>query len=86
MGSIGSAAILSVVFHNHVSDHGLHTIAAIMIGASIIVLLFTLADRSLRKPIDSDAPTTRPSATRRTREKAMHHIRPSTRRQEAEAQ
>jgi MFS family permease len=86
MGSIGSAAILSVVFHNHVSDHGLHTIAAIMIGASIIVLLFTLADRSLRKPIDSKAPTNRPPATRRKGEKAMHYIRPSTRTQEAEAQ
>jgi MFS family permease len=86
MGSIGSAAILSVVFHNHVSDHGLHAIAAIMIGASIIVLLFTLADRSLRKPIDSNAPTNHPPATRRKGEKAMHHIRPSTRTQEAEAQ
>jgi MFS family permease len=86
MGSIGSAAILSVVFHNHVSSHGLHTIAVIMIGASIIVLMFTLADRSLRKPIDANAPTNRPPATRRKGEKAMHHIRPSTGTQEAEAQ
>jgi hypothetical protein len=86
MGSIGSAAILSVVFHNHVSDHGLHAIAAIMIGASIIVLLFTLADRSLRKPIDSEAPTNRPPATRRNGEKAMHHIRQSMRTREAKAQ
>jgi MFS family permease len=86
MGSIGSAAILSVVFHNRVSDHGLHAIAAIMIGASIIVLLFTLADRSLRKPIDSEAPTNRPPATRRKGEKAMHHTRPSTRTREAKAQ
>jgi MFS family permease len=86
MGSIGSAAILSVVFHNHVSDHGLHTIAVIMIGASIVVLLFTLADRSLRKPIDSNATTNRPPATRRKGKKAMHHTRPSTRTQEAEAQ
>ncbi len=86
MGSIASAAILSVVFHNHVSDHGLHAIAAIMIGASVIVLLFTLADRSLRRPIDSEARTNRPFATRRKGEKAMHHIRPSTRTREAKAQ
>jgi predicted MFS family arabinose efflux permease len=86
MGSIASAAILSVVFHNRVSDHGLHAIAAIMIGASIIVLLFTLADLSLRKPIDSEAPTNRPPATRRKGQKAMHHIRPSTRTREAKAQ
>jgi hypothetical protein len=72
MGSIGSAAILSVVFHNRVSDHGLHTVAAIMIGASIVVLLFTLADRSLRKPIGSETPTRR--------------IRPSSQMQETRAQ
>jgi MFS family permease len=86
MGSIGSAAILSVVFHNHVSDHGLHTIAAIMIGASIIVFLFTLADRSLRKPIGSEAPTNHPPATHRNEEKAMRHIRPSGQTQKAEVQ
>jgi hypothetical protein len=49
------------------------------------VLLFTLADRSLRKPIDSEAPTNRPPATHRKGEKAMQRIRPSSRNQEAEA-
>jgi MFS family permease len=49
IGSIASAAILSVVFHTRVSDRGLHEIAWIMIGAGIVVLVFTLTDRSLRK-------------------------------------
>ena len=85
IGSIGSAAILSVVFHTHVSDHGLHEIAAIMIGASIIVLLFTLADRSLRKPVRSGEPTNRPPPTHRQRAKAMRHNRPSAPIQKAQA-
>ncbi len=34
---------------------------------------------SLRKPVGSEAPTNRPPATHRKGEKAMHHIRPSTR-------
>ena len=84
IGSIGSAAILSVVFHNHVSDHGLHQIAVIMIGASIIVLLFTLADHSLRKRAGSEAPANRPS-THPKGEKAMHRVRRSSRSQKAEA-
>jgi MFS family permease len=47
VGSIGSSAIISVTFHKSVTDHGLHTVAAIMIGVSIVALLFTLADRRL---------------------------------------
>jgi MFS family permease len=56
LGSIGSAAILSVVFHTRVSGHGLHEIAWIMIGAGIVVLVFTLADRSLRKSGATQSP------------------------------
>jgi MFS family permease len=86
IGSIGSAAILSVVFHDHVSDHGLHEIAAIMIGASVLVLLFTLADRSLRKPVASEAPTNRQPATHRKGEKAMQRSHPSSGTREAGTQ
>lgn len=57
-----------------------------MIGARIVVLLFTLADRSLRKPIDSEASANHPPATHRNGEKAMRHIRPSTQTRKAEAQ
>jgi hypothetical protein len=66
-----------VVFHNHVSDHGLHVIAAIMIGASILVLLLTVADRGLRKPIGSQAPTNHPPATHVTgRKRCVTSVRP----------
>jgi MFS family permease len=48
VGSIASSAIISVVFRAGVSDHGLHTIAAIMIGASTVGLLVVVADRRLQ--------------------------------------
>jgi hypothetical protein len=73
------------VFHTHVSDHGLHEVAAIMIAASIIVLLFTLADHSLRKRVGAQEPTNRPPPTHSDGEKAMQHIGPSGRTREAEA-
>jgi MFS family permease len=48
VGSIASSAIISIVFHKSASDHGLHVIAVIMIAASAVTLLVTLADRRLR--------------------------------------
>jgi MFS family permease len=48
LGSIASSALISIVFHTSVTDHGLHLIALIMIGVSGVALLFTLADRQLR--------------------------------------
>lgn len=48
IGSIGSSAIIAVTFRSSVTDSGLHTVAAIMIGASLLALLFTVLDRSLR--------------------------------------
>jgi MFS family permease len=48
IGSIASSAIISIVFHSRVTDHGLHTIAVTMIAASAAGLLLVLADRSLR--------------------------------------
>ena len=48
VGSIASSAIISIVFHKSVSDHGLHVIAVIMIAASAVTLLVTVADRRLR--------------------------------------
>jgi MFS family permease len=47
LGSIGSSALISVFFRTGASDHGLHTLAAIMIGVSLVALVFTLADRQL---------------------------------------
>jgi MFS family permease len=47
IGSIASSAIISISFHASVSDRGLHSIALIMVGVSLVVLLFTVADRRL---------------------------------------
>jgi MFS family permease len=48
VGSIASSAVISIVFHQSVSDHGLHVIAVIMIAASAVTLLITVIDRRLR--------------------------------------
>jgi MFS family permease len=66
VGSIASSAIISMVFHANVSDHGLHTIAIVMIVASALALIITLADRQLRTPArdsdgDSAATTSQPA-------------------------
>jgi MFS family permease len=47
IGSIASSAIIAIVFRTHVSDHGLHVIAIVMIAVSAVALLLTLADRQL---------------------------------------
>jgi MFS family permease len=59
IGSIASAAIISIVFHTSVTDHGLHTIGAIMIGLSILGLVLVLGDRRLRStPLTDSTPET----------------------------
>ena len=47
IGSIASSAIIAIVFRTHVSDHGLHVIAIVMIAVSVVALLLTVADRQL---------------------------------------
>ena len=47
IGSIASSAIISIVFHSSVSDHGLHVIAVIMTVVSAVALVITVADRRL---------------------------------------
>jgi MFS family permease len=48
LGSIAASAITGIVFHTRVSDHGVHLIAWIMIGVSVVLVLMTVTDRSLR--------------------------------------
>jgi predicted MFS family arabinose efflux permease len=48
LGSIAASAITGVVFHASVSDHGVHLIAWIMVGVSVVVVLMTVTDRTLR--------------------------------------
>ncbi len=50
VGSIASSAITGIVFHGGVSDHGLHLIGWIMVGVSVVLVLVTVADRTLRGP------------------------------------
>jgi MFS family permease len=50
IGSIASSAIIAIVFHTGVSDHGLHVIAFIMVVVSAAALIITLADRQLMTP------------------------------------
>jgi MFS family permease len=50
VGSIASSAITGIVFRTGVSDHGLHTIGLIMVGVSAVLVLVTLADRTLPGP------------------------------------
>ena len=47
VGSIASSAITGIVFHNTVSDSGVHTIALIMIAVSVALVLLSVADRTL---------------------------------------
>jgi hypothetical protein len=55
VGSIASSAITGIVFHAGVSDHGLHIIAWIMVGVSVVLVVVTLADRTLRSPGAAEA-------------------------------
>ncbi|MFC4031329.1 MFS transporter [Streptomyces polygonati] len=50
VGSIGSATITGIVFKHHVTDHGLHTAAIVLIAAGALVLAMTLLDRRLKDP------------------------------------
>src|SRR6202042_3229103 len=48
VGSIASSAITGVVFHSSVTNSGVHLIAWIMIGVSVVLVALSVADRTLR--------------------------------------
>jgi MFS family permease len=50
VGSIGSAALTGIVFHHGATDHGLHSLALVLIAAGAVVLAMTLLDRHLKAP------------------------------------
>ena len=57
IGSIAASAITGIVFHTSVSDHGVHLIAWIMIGISVVLVLMAVTDRTLRtRPSDGSRP------------------------------
>ena len=47
LGSIASAAVISVVFHTSADDRGLHVIGRVMVAVSAAGLLALLTDRSI---------------------------------------
>jgi MFS family permease len=47
VGSIASSAITGIVFRTSVSDSGVHLIAWIMIGVSLVLVLISVLDRTL---------------------------------------
>jgi MFS family permease len=53
VGSIASSAITGIVFHTRVSDGGVHVIGWIMIGVSLVLVLISVADRTLPARISS---------------------------------
>jgi MFS family permease len=55
VGSIASSAITGIVFHAGVSDGGVHLIALIMIGVSIVAAALSVLDRQLRSPGRTDS-------------------------------
>jgi predicted MFS family arabinose efflux permease len=56
LGSIASSAIISIVFHASVSDHGLHAIGVIMTAVSVVALVLTVADRRLMSLAKAGSP------------------------------
>jgi MFS family permease len=58
VGSIASSTITGIVFRSSVTDHGLHTLAIILIGASAVVLVMTIVDRRLKTAAPPGAPIT----------------------------
>ena len=50
IGSIASSTIIGIVFRKQVTDHGLHTLAYILIGVAAVVLVMTILDRRLKTP------------------------------------
>ncbi|GAA4181544.1 MFS transporter [Gryllotalpicola koreensis] len=56
LGSIASSAITGIVFHQAVSDRGVHLIAWIMIGVGVVAVMLSVFDGALRTPART-APT-----------------------------
>lgn len=86
LGSIASSAIISIVFHTSVTDHGLHVIALIMVVVSALGLVIVVADRKLmsqarvrRGPSAASGAHPLPGADDRpTERETLWHSPPST--------
>lgn len=63
LGSTASSTITGIVFRHNVSDSGLHVVAVILAGVSVVVLVLTVLDRALKAPRTS-SPHGKHTATR----------------------
>ncbi|MGH1553034.1 MFS transporter [Streptomyces sp. L7] len=63
LGTITSAVIGGIVFRDGASDHGLHILGLVLVGAGVVVLLLTVLDRRLmgRDTTNSPAHTENPT-------------------------
>jgi hypothetical protein len=50
LGSVASATITGAAFRSQVGDTGLHTLATVLLGIGIVVLLLTVLDRTVSSP------------------------------------
>jgi MFS family permease len=76
VGSIASSAITGIVFHNGVSDDGVHLIALIMIGVAVIAVALSIFDRRLRSPRPSATPPAPPAPSRPSVTQQEHSVTP----------
>ena len=53
LGSIASSAVIGVVFKQSVTNSGIAVIGWIMLGASVVLLLITVLDRTLRRSAET---------------------------------
>ncbi|MEU8973429.1 MFS transporter [Streptomyces monashensis] len=56
LGTITSAVIGGIVFHDGASDHGLHTLGIVLVVAGLAALLLTVLDRRLMHPATTTPP------------------------------
>ncbi|MFJ3665136.1 MFS transporter [Streptomyces sp. NPDC090106] len=67
LGTITSAVIGGLVFRDGASDHGLHTLGLVLVGAGLAVLLLTVLDRHLTSgrttPHQGEPPVSTPATT-----------------------
>lgn len=53
IGAIAATSLLGIAYGHHATDHGLHTLAIVMGGASGLLFLATIFDRTLPRAISS---------------------------------
>ncbi|QKJ88714.1 MFS transporter [Paramixta manurensis] len=57
IGAIAATSLLGLVYGQHATDHGLHTLAWVMATLSVLLFIATLFDRTLRNPVEMPSAT-----------------------------